>query len=168
MNRALVVLVVAFAPMILEARLSRRHERALRAAGAVEPAGDVYAVMQIAYPACFAAMAAEAWIRGAPSSPSFVAGAIVFAAAKAVKYRAIVTLGPRWTFRVLVPRDRPLVTSGPYRWLRHPNYLGVAGELAGAAFLGEAPVTGVLSGILFGCLLLARIRVEERALGVER
>ena len=56
MNRALVVLVVAFAPMILEARLSRRHERALRAAGAVEPAGDVYAVMQIAYPACFAAI----------------------------------------------------------------------------------------------------------------
>jgi methyltransferase len=165
MNRAVILLVVAFVPMLFEARRSRRHERALRGAGAIEPAGDVYPVMRVAYPACFSAMAGEAWLRDAPYGRSFAAGAMLFAAAKAVKYWAIVSLGPRWTFRVLVPPDTSRITSGPYRWMRHPNYLGVAGELAGAALLAGAPVTGLLSCLLFGGVLLARIRVEERALG---
>jgi methyltransferase len=111
-------------------------------------------------------MAGEAWLRDVPFGPSFVAGSILFATAKAVKYWAIASLGSRWTFRVLVPRNMARITSGPYRWMRHPNYLGVAGELAGAAFLAAAPVTGVLSCLLFGGVLLARIRVEERALGI--
>ena len=62
-------------------------------------------------------------------------------------------------------RGRPLVTGGPYRLMRHPNYLGVAGELAGAALMAHAPIAGVISLVVFGTLMLARIRVEERALG---
>jgi isoprenylcysteine carboxyl methyltransferase (ICMT) family protein YpbQ len=48
--------------------------------------------------------------------------------------------------------------------MRHPNYVGVAGELAGMALMAQAPVTGILALLTFGTLLLARIRVEERAL----
>jgi isoprenylcysteine carboxyl methyltransferase (ICMT) family protein YpbQ len=50
--------------------------------------------------------------------------------------------------------------------MRHPNYLGVAGELGGVALLAHAPIAGVLSLVLFGGLLRARIRIEERALDV--
>jgi methyltransferase len=164
MIRAAIVALVAFVPMLAEARRSRRHERALRALGAVEPSDDVYQAMQIAYPACFVAMVAEAWVREVPLGWSFGAGAAVFVAAKAIKYWAIATLGHRWTFRVLVLPGRPLVTAGPYRLLRHPNYLGVAGELAGAALMAHAPLAGAVSLVGFGILLLARIRVEERAL----
>ena len=67
---------------------------------------------------------------------------------------------------MLVPPDAALVTTGPYRYLRHPNYVGVAGELVGAAFMAYAPVTGVLAVFGFGALMLARIQVEERALDV--
>ncbi len=74
------------------------------------------------------------------------------------------TLGPRWTYRVLVVPGVPRITRGPYRFLRHPNYAGVAGELAGIAMIARAPVTGVLSLLVFGGLMLARIRVEERAM----
>lgn len=166
MKPSLIVLVVAFVPMLLEAARSRRNERRLRRAGAMEPEGDVYRVMQVAYPACFLAIAAEGWMRDGTMRPVFVAGVIVFAAAKLLKYWAISVLGERWTFRVLVLRDSPLVTGGPYRYLRHPNYLGVAGELLGATLMASAPVTGLFSILGFGALILARIRVEERALGI--
>jgi methyltransferase len=165
MIRAAIVALAAFVPMIAEARRSRRHERILRALGAIEPSDDVYRVMQIAYPACFVAIAGEALLRDVPLGRSFAVGAVVFAAAKALKYWAIATLGDRWTFRVLVPPGRPLVTAGPYRLIRHPNYLGVAGELVGAALMAHAPIAGAASFVVFGALMLTRIRVEERALG---
>ncbi len=168
MTRAAIVAIVAFVPMVVEARRSRRHDRALRAQGAIEPPGDVYQLMQVAYPGCFVAMAAEAWARETPLGGSFVAGAVVFTLAKTLKYWAIATLGSRWTFRVLVPPGQPLVSNGPYRLLRHPNYVGVAGEIAGAAMMGDARIAGVVSLVVFGSLLRARIRVEERALGDRR
>ena len=71
----------------------------------------------------------------------------------------------RWTFRVLVLRDAPLVAAGPYRLIHHPNYVAVIGELVGVAATVWAPITGVLVTIGFGLLLRARIRVEDRALG---
>jgi methyltransferase len=160
----LLLAALAFVPMLLEARMASRNDRRLREAGAVEPAGDVYPLMAVAYPACFLAMLGEAWIRGAATGGSFAAGLAVFAAAKALKYWAIATLGRRWSFRVMVLAGAPLVTSGPYRFARHPNYIGVAGELAGMALRAQAPVAGTVALAGFGVLLLARIRVEERAL----
>lgn len=151
--------------MLLEARLAARHDRVLRAAGAVEPRGDVYRIMQVAYPACFAGMTFEAWARGAQPSTVFAAGAGLFAGAKLLKYWAIFTLGDRWTFRVLVPPRSTRNVSGPYRYMAHPNYLAVVAELAGMALMAQAPVAGMASVLAFGALLLARIRVEERALG---
>jgi methyltransferase len=162
----LALLVVALLPMIVEARLAARHERALRAAGAVEPPGDVYGVMRIAYPACFLAMSIEGWLRGLDRDLVLAIGAGVFAVSKALKYWAIATLGERWTFRVLVPPDSRRVVAGPYTMMRHPNYVGVLGELLGMGLMAHAPVTGAASVIGFGALMAARIRVEERALGV--
>jgi methyltransferase len=164
MNRSIVLLLIAFAPMLFEARRSRRHERALRSRGAIEPEHDVYPLMQVAYPACFLAMVAEGWAREAPPASLTAAGAVIFAAGKVLKYWAIATLGSRWTFRVLVLPGAPLIMDGPYRWLRHPNYVGVAGELAGFALLAAAPITGVLSLVVFGTLMFVRMAVEERAL----
>jgi methyltransferase len=164
MTAPAIVVIAAFVPMLAEAVRSRRNERALRRRGAIEPKEDVYRFMQVAYPACFAAMVVESVVRERAVGAPFAAGVIVFVLAKALKYWAIATLGPRWTFRVLVLPDAPLIASGPYRWLRHPNYVGVAGELVGAALMAAAPIAGVASFVVFGGLMLARIRVEERAL----
>ena len=159
-----ILLALAFLPMALEARLAARHDRALRAAGASEPKDDVFPLMQLAYPAAFLAMAFEAWARRARPNTVFIAGTVVFALAKTIKYWAIATLGERWTFRVLVPPDSTRIASGPYRFMRHPNYLGVMGELAGMALMAQAPIAGTLSIVIFGILIAGRIRVEERAL----
>jgi methyltransferase len=162
---AFVTLVVAVA-MIGEARVSRMHERALRTEGAIEPQGDVFAVMQLVYPGCFVMMATEAWWRGAPGR-LIVPGALVFTMAKTLKWWAISSLGTRWTFRVLVPVGAPLVQSGPYRWMRHPNSLAVVGELIGAAMMLGTPWSGALAVLVFGVLMWRRIQVEERALGLK-
>jgi methyltransferase len=161
----LILTGVVFASMLIEARRASRNERAQRARGGVEPADDVYGVMQIAYPLAFAAMLGEGLLRDRPpSAPVVAAGLAVFAAAKALKWWAILSLGPFWTFRVIVVPDVPLVRRGPYRWLRHPNYVGVVGELAGVALAAGAAVSGVAAMAGFGVLLIKRIRVEDRML----
>ncbi|MEO8682897.1 MAG: isoprenylcysteine carboxylmethyltransferase family protein [Vicinamibacterales bacterium] len=162
---AVLTLVAVLLIMGGEALLSAFNERSLRKRGAVEPEGDVYRLMRWAYPAAFAVMAFEGAISGPAPAPILLAGLLIFGLAKGLKAWAIATLGPRWTFRVLVLRDAPLVAAGPYRWISHPNYVAVIGELIGVAATVWAPVTGVIVTIGFGWLLRARIGVEDRALG---
>jgi len=163
---ALVVAAIVFVPMLIEMAISTRHERALRALGAREPAGDVYRAMAIAYPGAFVAMIAEGMLWSAGVDAWFTAGLVVFASAKALKYWAIASLGQRWTFRVLVPPGSTRTVGGPYRWLAHPNYLAVAGELAGVALAMHALVSGPFAVAGFGWLMLRRIDIEEDALGL--
>ena len=162
------LILAAFVPMIAEAVRSARHDRALRDVGATEPPGDVFASMQLAYPGVFLLMIAEAWLRGTSVSRGSAAGLAIFLAAKALKYWAIATLGPRWTFRVLVPPNSSRSIAGPYRYLRHPNYVAVVGEIVGFGLAAQAPVAAAVSLLLFVPLILQRIRIEERALGLRR
>ena len=150
--------------MLLEARLSAAHERTLRLAGAREPRRDVYRLMQAVYPASFLAMTAEGLARRIAVDAFVVCGLSVYVLAKALKYWAIATLGDRWTFRVLVPPNSARTLSGPYRLLRHPNYVAVAGELAGVGLAMHAWYSAPFALALFVVLMLRRVWVEERAL----
>jgi methyltransferase len=163
---AVIVSSAVFAMMIVESLISRANERKLRARGAVEAGEDVYTAMAWVYPLSFLAMGIEGASVGPVPGATTVVGALIFGAAKALKYWAIASLGSRWTFRVLVPPDARLVTHGPYAWMRHPNYLGVIGELAGFALLVGAVLTGPVSVIAFSLLIRRRIHIEERALGL--
>ena len=163
---SLAVTLLVFVAMLLESRLSRSNERALRARGAIEPPDDVYPTMLWAYPASFLAMGLEGALFGPEPGLTTVCGALVFGAGKAIKYWAIASLGPRWTFRVLVLPGAPLVTRGPYAWLRHPNYIGIVGELLGMALLVGAIVTGAVATVGFAFVLRRRITIEERALSL--
>ena len=153
-----------FVLMGIEAVVAARHDRALRALGAVEPAGDVYRAMQVAYPAAFLAMLAEGAWRGVRVDIVASAGASLFIVAKALKYWAMASLGTRWTFRVLVPPGSRRIVRGPYRWIAHPNYVAVALELAGVALAMHASVAGPIAVAGFGYLMLRRVRIEEKAL----
>lgn len=162
---AVATVVAVLLIMAGEAVLSRINEASLRRQGAIEPPGDVYRAMQFVYPALFLAMAVEGAWRGPAPPAALVGGLIVFGLAKALKLWAIASLGSLWSYRVLVLPGRTLVSGGPYRWLRHPNYLAVIGEIAGVAFTVWAPVTGVVAAVGFGWLLRQRIAIEDRALG---
>jgi len=157
--------VVVFAFMLAEARRATRNERRQRARGGVEPRDDVYQAMRLAYPAAFLVMIAEGAARGAPPRLVLTTGVVLFAASKALKWWAIAALGSAWTFRVIVIPGAPLTTSGPYRILRHPNYLAVVGELAGVALMTGAVIAGPVATAGFCLLIAKRIAVEERELG---
>jgi methyltransferase len=160
----LIFAAVVFGSLIVESLRAAANERAQRARGGREAVGDVYSIMRIVYPGAFAAMFVEGALRGRPSGTIMLAGALVFLAAKLLKWWAIRSLGPFWTFRVIVVPHSGLVAAGPYRFLRHPNYVGVMGELAGVALVTGAVVTGVIGFVTFGGLVLRRIAVEEQAL----
>ena len=165
---ASISIVTVLAVLLLmagEAVLSSFNEKLLRARGAVEPPGDVIATMRWAYPAMFVAMGVEGALTGPAPQNILLWGLALFGAAKALKIWAISALGSRWSYRVLVVPGAPLVTSGPYRFISHPNYLAVAGEIASVAAIVWAPITGVLATIGFGWLMIKRIAVEDRALG---
>jgi methyltransferase len=162
---AAITIIAALLIMGGEAALSSFNERQLRAKGAIEPPGDVINTMRLAYPLSFVAMGIEGALTGPAPRDLMMYGLALFGIAKALKMWAISSLGWRWSFRVLVLPGAPLVKTGPYRFLSHPNYLAVVGEMASVALIVWAPITGILATIGFGWLMIRRIAVEDRALG---
>ena len=160
----LIVLVAVLVMMLAELWLSLSNERVLLANGALQADDPVYQVMRIAYPGVFVAMAIEGVISGVDPGPGVFAGVALMFLAKALKFWAIASLGTRWTYKVLVMPTLPLVSGGPYQWMRHPNYVAVVGELVAMALMTHARVTGPLGTVFFGWLLWRRITAEERAM----
>lgn len=159
------VVVAVALQRLFEVRLSRRHERTLRARGAVESAAGQLPVMVALHGAWILAMLGEVWMRHPPFRPWLAAAALlVFAAGQALRWCAIVALGPRWTVRVLTMPSAEPVTTGVYRYLRHPNYLGVVLEVASLPLVHGAVWTSVIFSIANALMLRARIRSEESAL----
>jgi methyltransferase len=162
---ALVTTTAVLLVLAGEAALSSHNAGVLIRRGAVEPPGDVIGIMQWTYPLGFVLLGIEGALTGPAPPAVLAAGLAVFGLAKGLKAWAIASLGVRWTFRVLVPPGDPLVTRGPYRFLRHPNYVAVAGEFIGVALTVWAPLMGTIALVVFGLLLRRRIAVEDRALG---
>ena len=144
---------------LVELVWSRRNEMVLRAQGGIEVGSRHYPFLVILHAAWLLAMLAFA-PRGVVS-PLLLGG---FVALQALRVWVIGTLGPYWTTRVITLPDAPLVRVGPYRWVRHPNYWIVVGEIAllPSAF-GAYAVAAVFS-VLNATVLLWRVRVEEAAL----
>ena len=162
----LLAIVVVFGTMAGEALLASANERVLLARGATVVPDPSFRWMRAVYPAGFLAVILEGWWHGARDPRWLALGLAIYVLGKAIKYAAITTLGTRWSFRVLVLPGTPLVSRGIYALLRHPNYVGVAGEVIGLAVWMQAPITGTLFAVTFGFILLWRIRIEERALGL--
>jgi methyltransferase len=142
---------------------SRRHEAALRARGAVSHPGQLGWMVGV-HVAWLAAMPAEVWLLARPFRWAVAGPALgVFLAGLLLRRWAIRTLGPRWTVKVMTLPE-PLVNAGPYRWLRHPNYLGVALEIAALPLVHGAFLTALGGSVANGLVLWRRIRVEDRAL----
>jgi methyltransferase len=151
---------------LLELRLAQRNRRALLARGAVEAAPGHYPAMVALHTVFLAACPLEVWWLRRPLLPLLAAAmAILLAAAAALRLWAIATLGGRWTTRILCLPGAPPVTGGPYRYLRHPNYLAVVIEMAALPLLHGAWLTAAGFSAANAALLRVRIRAEEAALG---
>jgi methyltransferase len=92
--------------------------------------------------------------------------ALVVLTSQALRWWCIATLGRRWNTRVIVVPGLAPVSGGPYRWLRHPNYVAVVVEGAALPLVHAAWVTAVVFTVLNAFLLRVRIRVEDAALAM--
>ncbi|UER55146.1 hypothetical protein HJG43_12040 [Kineosporiaceae bacterium SCSIO 59966] len=160
----LVALVVA--ARVAELAVARRHLRWAVARGGVEHGAGHYPVMVLMHTAFLVACLVEVVLLDRPFLPWLAWPALaVLLAAHALRWWCVAALGRRWTTRVVVLPGEPLVTRGPYRWLRHPNYLAVALEILALPLVHTAWLTAVVFTVLNAALLLGvRIPVEERAL----
>jgi methyltransferase len=163
---SILALTVVIAFMLVELMISTGNERRLKSRGAMTPPDPVYPAMRVAYPSAFVLMAIEGILRPPVPNELLSAAVALFVLAKALKFWAIGSLGELWTYKVYVVPGAPLVNSGPYRLMRHPNYVAVVGELVAMAMVTGALVAGPLGVIGFGLLLWRRVRAEEQALGL--
>ncbi len=103
------------------------------------------------------------WLLG-PGPPIEIAPLILFGLLQLGRIWVITTLGQRWTTRIIILPGAPLVRTGPYRFLDHPNYLIVAGEIAILPLVFDLPMVALFFSVLNGVALSVRIRAEDRAL----
>ena len=166
LGACLAILAALVAERLCELFLSARNARRAFAMGAVEAGRGHYAVMAAFHTLFIAAVAAEAIVlrRPFPGALGWVALAGVLMA-QALRYWCIVTLGPRWNTRIIVWPDILPVTSGPYRFVRHPNYLAVIVEVACVPLIQGCWLTAVVFSAGNAVLLAVRIPAEEAALG---
>jgi methyltransferase len=161
----LVLLGLIIVERVGELIVSRRNLRRALARGGIEAGDGHYPWMVALHTAFLIACPAEVYLLGRPFRPALAAAALaVVCLAMALRYWAVAALGPRWTTRVIVLPGEAPVTTGPYRFLRHPNYLAVVLEILALPLVHGAWATALLFSALNGLLLRTRIRTEEEAL----
>ena len=145
---------------LAELGLARRNLRALVARGAVEVGRGHYPIMVALHAGWLLALAATIDPRTAVSLPLLA----VFVLLQCGRVWVIATLGSRWTTRVVVLPGAVPVRSGPYRYLRHPNYVIVCGEMAVVPLMFGAWTLAATASALNLLVLRARLQVENEAL----
>jgi methyltransferase len=139
--------------------LSRYNTSRLLARGAIEVGAGHYPLVVSVHAAWLIAL----WVWGRDQDVILpaLAGFVVL---QGLRLWVLATLGPRWTTRIIVLPGEPLVASGPYRYLAHPNYVVVAGEIALLPLALHLPLLALIFTALNAAVLAIRIRIEAHAL----
>jgi methyltransferase len=156
---ATIILTLVTLQRLGELVLSRRNTARLLGRGAVEVGARHYPLLVLLH----AAWLISLWIFGRTQEVNWLA-LFGFAALQGVRLWVLISLGSRWTTRIIVLPGEPLVVSGPYRYLSHPNYAIVAGEIALLPLALNLPWLALVFSVLNALALGYRIRIEARAL----
>jgi len=159
-----IILFLVAAQRLIEVVYAERNTRALLARGAVEVGRAHYPLIVVLHAAWLTAI-----VLLLPADAVIHWWALaLFIALQLARVWVLLTLGPFWTTRIITLDAAPLVRKGPYRFVRHPNYLVVAGEIAALPLaFGEVGVAIVFT-LLNAAMLAWRIRQEDQALAARR
>ena len=153
------VLALVTLQRLAELVLARRNTRRLLARGAIEVASRHYGLIVAVH---------GAWLCGlwllAPSEVPNPVWLLAFAGLQAGRLWVLASLGERWTTRIIVLPGAPRVQRGPYRFVSHPNYAVVVGEIAVLPLAFDLPTFAVAFSALNAAALTVRIRAESAAL----
>ena len=146
---------------LVELPIANANTRRLLAAGGCEVGAGHYPYIV----ALHAAWLVTLWWL-APGRPIDIPFLLLFLLIEAGRVWVLRTLGPRWTTRIIVVPGETLVAKGPYRFVSHPNYLVVIGEIAVLPLVFGLWEIAIIFSLLNAGILTVRIRAENRALGI--
>ena len=167
LSRALYVALIAVVATLrlVELRISKRNQQRITARGAKKAPEKRFPDMVALHTAVLAGAAAEAIFLHRPFIPLLAAPmAALFLAANGLRWWVIRTLGTHWNVQVMDSARLGVITSGPYRWMRHPNYSAVFVEMFSLPLIHTAWLTAAIGTTLHAWVLHGRIAAEERVL----
>jgi len=159
MTPALLLLSIVTAERLGELWLARRNTTALLANGAFEVAPEHYLVIVLLHAVWLAGLWLIGW-----ANPINLGWLAIFLGLQGLRVWVLTTLGRRWTTRIIILPHAPLVAAGPYRYVSHPNYLVVMGEIAVLPLCLGLPWYALAFSAANAAVLAIRIRAENSAL----
>lgn len=149
---------------LIELFVARRNEKWMRSQGAFEAGAAHYPIMVTMHIAFFVSFLLEVVVLGRTLSPIWIVLLGIFLLTQAARIWCLLSLGKFWNTKIIILPGAAVVRRGPYRWIRHPNYLIVTIELLVLPLLFGAYFTAILYSLLNIWMLSVRIPAEEKAL----
>jgi methyltransferase len=150
---------------LFEMRVSRRHQRALGERGITREREPAFAAMVLLHTAVLVGAAIEVLALGRPLVPAIAAPALALVVlANLLRRWVIRTMGQHWNVQVMRSLPLGVVTDGPFRHVRHPNYVAVFVELLALPLCHGAYLTAAAGTVLHVAVLARRIALEEKVL----
>src|SRR6202162_193633 len=161
----LILLLLVGVLRIVELRISRRHQQELVARGAAKVDEPRFRWMVLLHIAVLVRAAVEVVFLKRPLIPALAAVMFaIFLAANAVRWWVIRTLGDHWNVQIMDSTRLGVITSGPFRFVRHPNYAAVFAEMLALPLIHTAWITAIAGTIAHAGVLAQRLSTEERVL----
>jgi methyltransferase len=147
--------------------IAKRNEKRMFARGAVEYDRSGYKYIVMMHTLFFLSLMSEYQFFSKELNPYWWILLPIFLITQVARYWAISSLGEYWNTRIIVLKGSPLIKKGPYKFLKHPNYIVVGIELAVIPLIFSCYFTAIFFTILNIILLNRRIRIESRAIGID-
>ena len=158
------VLAIIIIQRLSELRIARSNEIWMKSKGALEFGHKHYRLMVMMHTLFFVALLAEVIVLKRGLSPYWPALLILFLVTQGVRVWALSSLGRFWNTKIIVLPNANIVRKGPYRFIKHPNYVIVTIELIVIPLLFQAYITAGVFTLLNAAMLSIRIPAEEKAL----
>lgn len=149
---------------VIELWIAKRNERELKQNGAIEFGIEHYPWMVLLHTGFFTVLIIEVVTLNRELSTLWMLWVTLFALAQIGRMWVIQTLGKHWNTKIIVLPNSEVVVRGPYKYVKHPNYVIVATEIIVISLLFNAIITGVIFSLLNAWMMSIRIPIEEQAL----
>lgn len=159
-----IVLCLLIVQRLIELRIAFINERIMIEKGAMEFGRAHYPFIVLLHILFLFSLITEVTYFNKSISPFWYVLSPILIFAQFIRYWSIFTLGPFWNTKIIVLPNAVVKVKGPYQYIRHPNYVAVAIEIALIPLLYQAIWTAIVFSLINGIILSIRIREEERAL----
>jgi methyltransferase len=159
-----IIIAIVIIQRLVELIIANRNEKWMRSQGAFEAGAVHYPIMVTMHIAFFISLLVEVFVTNKPLSPLWIPLLSLFLIAQIARVWCLASLGTFWNTKIIILPGADVVKKGPYKFIRHPNYVIVATELLVLPLIFSAYFTAIVFSFLNIWMLSVRIPVEEKAL----